>query len=133
MDHGVLSTFLLGIEKVLLAFAKYHSVFQTITTEIKIEGTKIRFAHFRDQITSKRKFLLPNIIFAHFWDQITMDIQFPIQNFISAQFWDNRTHNTPDNTCGMITRQIAHDEKNAYLFQIFSEKVKIFKLHIFAS
>ena len=62
-----------------------------------------------------------------------MDIQFPIQNFISAQFWDDRTHNTPDNTCGMITRRIAHDEKNAYLFQIFSEKVKIFKLHIFAS
>ena len=80
MDHGILSTFLLGIEKVLLAFAKYHSVFQTITTEIKIEGTKIRFAHFRDQITSKRKFLLPNIIFAHFWDQITSMRKFVLPN-----------------------------------------------------
>ena len=68
----------------------------------------MRFAHFRDQITSKRKFLLPNIIFAHFWDQITIEIQFPIQNFISAHFWDDGTsdikcsgqiHNTPDNRC----------------------------------
>ena len=98
-----------------------------------MEGTKFRFAHFWDQITSKRKFLLPNIIFAHFWDQITMDIQFPIQNLISAHFWDNGTHNTPDNRCGMITRQIAHDEENAYLFPIFSEKVKNFKLHIFSN
>ena len=108
MDHGVLSTFLLGIENVLLAFAKYHSVFQTISTEIKIEGTKIRFAYFWDRITSNRKFLQPNIIFAHFWDQITIEIQFPIQNFISAHFWDDGTsdikcsgqiHNTPDNRC----------------------------------
>ena len=62
-----------------------------------------------------------------------MEIQFPIQNFISAHFWDNGTHNTPDNRCGMITRQIAHDEENAYLFPIFSEKVKIFKVHIFSN
>ena len=58
-----------------------------------------------------------------------MEIQFPIQNFISAHFWDNGTHNTPDNRCGMITRQIAHDEENAYLFPIFSEKVKIFPIN----